>query len=311
MMRFLVPFLILILCAMPFILDRGMLFLSTEILVVIAMAQAWNLLAGYGGLLSLGHHGFIGIGGYALFIATRDTGLHPYLAIPFAGFVGAGLALILAPILFRLRDVYFAVGLWVSAEILRIVVMRVDFTGNVNGMPLTAARNLNREWMGTNAYWLALALAVGVTLVVWSMMRSSFGLRLQALRDDEVAARSFGVAPKQVKLIVFMVSAGFAGMAGAVHFLSSLFITPVAAFDITWMVTLVFVTIIGGIGRLHGPILGAILYFALREYLGFSSSWYLFALGAAGVLIILFFPRGLAGLLDTIIAKFTKKGTAS
>lgn len=297
--------------ALPFGLERGMLFLTTEVLIIFAMAQAWNLLAGYGGLLSLGHHGFVGLGGFALFVLTRDLPLHPYLAIPVAGAFAACVALVLAPLLFRLKDVYFAVGLWVSAEIIRILVMRSDYFGGVSGLPLKAARTLDRAWMSINAYWLALAVALGVTLLVWALMRSSFGLKLRALRDDETAARSIGVAPRRIKLIVFMLSAAFAGMAGAVNFLMSLFITPTAAFDMNWMVTIVFVTLIGGIGRLHGPMLGAILFFGLRETLAFSSSWYLVALGATAVCVMLFFPRGLAGLLDDLIEKFHKKEAAT
>ena len=297
----------LLLALMPFFAGRGTLFLGMEILVVIALAQAWNLLAGYGGLLSLGHHGFVGLGGYALFVLSRDAGVHPYLAVPLAGVVVAVVALILAPILFRLREVYFAVGMWVAAEIIRILVLRSDALGGPMGLPLAAARSLNRAWMGPTAYWLALALALGCTLLVWALMRSTFGLRLRSLRDDETAARSIGVAPGRVRLTVFVLSAAVVGMAGAVNFLSALFITPVAAFDMGWMVTIVFVTIIGGIGRLSGPFLGAALFFALRETLAMSSSWYLVALGAVAMLVMLLFPSGLAGLVSRILASLNIK----
>lgn len=292
----------LLLALLPFTADRGMMFLGSEILVVIALSQAWNLLAGYGGLLSLGHHGFVGIGGYALYLVTRDLPVHPYMAIPLVGIITALAALTLAPILFRLREVYFAIGMWVAAEIFRILIMRSDAFGGASGLPLSAARNLDRQWMLPSAYWLALATAIGATLLIWVMMRSHFGLRLRALRDDESAARSIGVAPGRVRLIVFVLSAGITGIAGAVSFLSALFITPMAAFDINWMVTIVFVTIIGGIGRLSGPFLGAAVYFALRETLAFSSSWYLVALGASAVLVMLFFPGGLAELWDRLVS---------
>lgn len=295
------------LAALPLLAERGMLFLATEVLIVIALAQAWNLLAGYGGLLSLGHHGFLGLGGYALYVVSRDLGVHPYAAIPLAGLAAAALAFVLAPILFRLREVYFAVGMWVAAEIIRITVMRWDWLGGASGLALASARSLNRQWMAANVYWLALAVSMGATLLVWVLMRSHFGLRLRALRDEELAARSIGVAPRRVRLIVFILSAAFAGMAGAVSFLSALFITPAAAFDINWMVTIVFVTIIGGIGRLSGPFLGAALFFALREALAFSSGWALVALGVAAVLVMLAYPGGLAGLADRLGHVFTKR----
>lgn len=130
---------VLILALMPFFAGRGVLVLGVEILVVIALAQAWNLLAGYGGLLSLGHHGFVGLGGYALFAISRDLPISPYAMVPLAGVVTAALALLLAPILFRLRDVYFAVGMWVAAEVIRITVMRWDYLGGASGMPLQGA----------------------------------------------------------------------------------------------------------------------------------------------------------------------------
>lgn len=298
---------VVLLALLPLSADRGLMFLGSEILVVIALSQAWNLLAGYGGLLSLGHHAFVGVGGYALYLITRDLPIHPYLAIPLAGFVTAGAALAMAPILFRLREVYFAVGMWVAAEIFRILVMRSDAVGGASGLPLSAARSLDRQWMLPSAYWLALATAIGATVLIWAMMRSHFGLRLRALRDDEQAARSIGVAPGRVRLIVFTLSAGITGIAGAVSFLSALFITPTAAFDINWLVTIVFVTIIGGIGRLSGPFLGAAVYFGLRETLAFSSSWYLVALGAAAVLVMLAFPGGLAELCDRLVTLLRKR----
>jgi branched-chain amino acid transport system permease protein len=298
MMRLLLFVVTLVLVCLPFIADRGTLFLGMEILVIIALSQAWNLPAGYGGLLSLGHHAFVGIGGYALYALSRDLGVHVLFAIPLAGIVTGLFALAITPILFRLRAVYFAVGMWVAAEIVRILVMRSDWLGGASGMPLAGARDLPRAWMGSAAYWMALAVALGTTLLVWWLMRSNFGLRLRALRDDEVAARSIGVKPNRVRLIVFVLSAVATGMAAAVSFFSTLFITPLGAFDIGWVVTIVFVTVIGGMGRLSGPFLGAALYFILREGLADYDNWYLIALGATAIAVMLIFPGGLAGLFD-------------
>lgn len=290
----------LLLASVPFVADRGTVFLAMEVLIVIALAQAWNLPAGYGGLLSLGHHGFVGLGGYALYALSRDLGVHVLVSIVLAGFVTGLFALAITPILFRLRAVYFAVGMWVVAEIIRILVMRSDWLGGPSGMPLTGARDLPRAWMGPSAYWMALTVALGITILVWALMRSNFGLRLRALRDEEQAARSIGVKPHRVRLIVFVLSAMATGMAGAVNFFSSLFITPLAAFDIGWIVTIVFVTIIGGMGRLSGPFLGAALYFVLRETLADFGNWYLIALGASGMIVMLVLPGGLASLFDRI-----------
>ena len=122
------------------------------------------------------------------------------------------------------------------------------------------------------------------------------GLRLSALRDDETAARAIGVHPHRVRLTAFVLSAAATGMAGATMFFSSLFISPTAGFDIGWIVTIVFVTLIGGLGRLSGPFLGASLYFLLRESLADYGSWYLIALGLAAMAVMLVAPGGLASL---------------
>lgn len=305
MTRLLVICAVALLAALPFFADRGMIFLSMEILTIIALSQAWNLPSGFGGLLSLGHHGFVGLGGYALYALSRDLGLHVLIAIPLAGAVTAVFALFIAPILFRLREVYFAVGMWVAAEILRILVSRTTWLGGTSGMPLAGARDLPGEWMGPTAYWMALAAAVGTTVLVWILMRSNFGLRLRALRDDEAAARAIGVKPHRVRLVVFVLSAAATGMVGATIFFSSLFITPSAAFDIGWVVTIVFVTLIGGLGRLSGPFLGAALYFVLRESLADFGNWYLISLGAVAMVVMLVLPGGLASLIDRF--KFSPK----
>lgn len=296
MTRILFVAFVAVLVSLPFWADRGTVFLGMEILVVVALAQAWNLPAGYGGLLSLGHHGFVGLGGYALYAISRDLGIHVLVAIPLAGLITACFALFIAPILFRLREVYFAVGMWVAAEILRILVMRSDWLGGQSGMPFAGARDLPRAWMGASAYWMALAIAVGMTVLVWALMRSDFGLRLAALRDNEDAARAIGVRPNRVRLIVFVISAAATGMAGATLFFSSLFISPTAGFDIGWIVTIVFVTLIGGLGRLSGPFLGAALYFVLRETLADHGNWHLITLGVVAMAGMLIAPGGLASL---------------
>ena len=161
--------------------------------------------------------------------------------------------------------------------------------------------------MGSYTYWAALALAAGLTALVGWLMAGRFGLRLRALRDDEIAARSIGISPTRIRLAVFLLSAAGAGMAGAVNFLSVLFITPTAAFDMTWMVITIFVCIIGGIGRLAGPILGTALYFAFRETLSFSPGATLMAVGLAAIVVMLFAPGGLMGLVDRLAARIRKE----
>lgn len=281
----------------PFGLAQGHMFLAIEILTLIAMAQSWNFLAGYAGMLSLGHHAFIGVGGYALFFLARDTSINPYLLVPVAGLVAGLLALLLTPVLFRLRDVYLAIGMWVVAEIVRILVTKTGALGATAGLPLSAVRNLDREWLLPTIYWLSLALAVLLIGLFVYLLRSPFGLGLVAMRDNDVAARSLGVNVHATRLTAFLISAVGCGMAGALIFMSYLFITPDSAFDIKWIVSLIFIVIVGGIGTLEGPIIGVLIFFLMRETLAFTSGWYLVALGALTIAVMLFSPDGIAGLL--------------
>jgi len=286
----------LVMACGPWVLDRGTLFLLIEILTLLAIAQSWNFLAGYAGVISLGHHLFIAAGGYALFTLTRDLPLSPYAAVPVAALVAMALAAVLFPILFRLREVYFAIGMWVAAEIGRILISKSAFFGASGGLPLVAARNMSRDWFLPIAYWYAVALAMGLTLFVHLYTTGRWGLHLRAMRDDDLAARSLGVKTARQKAMAFVISAGGCGAAGAIWFMSSYFIAPAAAFDMNWVVAVIFACVIGGLGTVQGPIMGVALYFVLRQTLAFSTNLYLMVLGGVAIALILFQPRGLAAL---------------
>lgn len=277
----------------PYALSKGQMFLAIEMLVMICIAQSWNFLAGYGGLLSLGHHAFVATGAYVLFLVSRELPISPYWVLPLCGLAAAALALLLTPVLLRLREVYFAIGMWVAAEILKILISRWDFAGGSAGMPLYAARSLNRDWMMPIAYWIALFVAIGICAAIYYFDRSPYGLHLRAMRDNEVAAEAVGVKTTRMKTAVFVASAAGCGVAGAVLFLASLFVTPESAFDINWTVSVIFICIIGGLGTIRGPVIGVVLFFVLRETLAFNSSWYMIALGTLAVVVMLAAPKGL------------------
>lgn len=286
-----------VLFSFPFVLGGGALALATEILVLLAIAQSWNLLAGYGGLLSLGHHAFVAVGAYLLFTVTRDVPISPYVMIPFCGVGAALLALVLTPILFRLREVYFAVGMWVAAEIVKIVVSRWDYFGASSGLPLYAARRIDTGLLPSMGYWLALVLAAALCIGLMWLERSPWGLHVHAMRDDEVAARSLGVKTDRIKAALFILSAAGCGMAGAIGFMGSLYVSPIAAFDINWTVYAIFICVIGGLGSIRGPVLGVLLFIALRETLSATPGWNLIALGLIAIALMMFAPKGLSGLI--------------
>ncbi|MBT9386771.1 branched-chain amino acid ABC transporter permease [Pseudooceanicola sp. CBS1P-1] len=286
-------------CA-PLLLDDGQLSLGMEMLVTFVICAMWNVLAGYGGLVSLGHQAWFGIGGYAVFIASNALNVNPLWLLPLAALVPALIALVLTPLLFRLKDAYFAIGSWVLAEVFYILVQRSDALGGITGMPLFTGGMLGAS-IYAQVFWVAGGLALAVLVLSYLVLRSGFGLGLMSVRDNEVAAASIGVNVRRNRRLVYAVSAAGVGLAGAVYLIPNYFIQPGIAFSADWTVIMTFVVVIGGIGTLEGPILGTLIYFAIRQGvtdgLGLSGSWYLVALGALAVATMLMAPKGLWPIL--------------
>jgi branched-chain amino acid transport system permease protein len=284
----------------PGFADPGTLRLAAEILLAIGMAQMWNLMAGYTGLFSLGHQMFGGLGAYALFEATQRLHIAPYWALPLAGLAGAAAAALLAPMLFRLRDAYFSIGVWVFAEIAYLVVSKTPTLGHTSGRALDLSALPDVESFLSIAFWAACAIGVGSVLGVHALMRSRLGLALLTVRDNELAAASVGVDVWRVRFPAFVVSGFGCALAGAAYYMGAMFVAPESAFDINWVVMMMFAALIGGIGTIEGPIIGVLLWFALREALttglGMQGGWYLICMGAVAMAASLLAPRGLWGL---------------
>ncbi|OGB52674.1 MAG: ABC transporter permease [Burkholderiales bacterium RIFOXYD12_FULL_59_19] len=282
----------------PWWAERSSQRLLTEFLYTLALAQMWNLLAGYGGLLSVGQQAYIGLGGYCLVVLGLQYGIHPFLIVPLAGLVTALVAIPTAAVLFRLRGAYFAVGTWVVAEVFRLLVANTASVGGGSGTSITkTVSGMPAWWRESTTLWMALALGAGATLAVYLLLRSRHGLALTAVRDSEPAAESLGISVPRMKWFVYLVSAAGCGMVGALIFITKLRIAPEAAFSMDWSATMFFVVIIGGIGTIEGPIIGTVVFFFLREYLSDFGSWYLIVLGAVAVAFMLWMPRGIWGFV--------------
>jgi branched-chain amino acid transport system permease protein len=285
--------------AAPWAVEGQTLRLAVEVFVMIAMAQAWNLLAGYTGFVSVGQQAFVGLGAYALFLAAIRGGIDAFTAVLIGGGVAAAVGALAAPALFRLRGPQFAIGTWVLAELLRIAFTNIEWFGGASGLTLARAlRGVPLERRVHTTYWIALALAVGATLAVYLLLRSPFGLALRTVRDNEASAQSVGVAVGRVKFRVFVLASFLTGCAGAVSYLNTMFVTTSAAFALEWSALVIFVVIIGGLGTLEGPILGALVYFALREWLADHGTWYVITLGATAIAVMMLAPEGLWGRLS-------------
>ncbi|MGB0929022.1 MAG: branched-chain amino acid ABC transporter permease [Pikeienuella sp.] len=305
---------LIVLIALPFFAGRGAIQDIFFILTMLVLAQLWNLLAGYGGLVSIGQQAFVGMGAYALFGAVILLGVDPVPAILLAGVAALIIAVPTAFFAFRLNGAYFAIGTWVIAEVVRLSVAQWKTLGGGTGTSLPRAAtkdmwfvDLIKEVLDVRsaaardilAYWLALALALATIGGIYWLLRTRRGLALAAVRDNMEAAKSVGVDAARMKWIVFLTSAFGTGLAGGLIYMQKARISPDAAFSVTdWTAYVIFIVVIGGIGTIEGPIIGVLVFFALQSLLADFGSWYLMTLGVLAVIIMLVAPRGLWGLLS-------------
>lgn len=258
-------------------------------------AMMWNLLAGYGGMVSVGQQAFFGLGGYALLVLADIAGLNPFVAVVVAALLVALVAVSVSWIAFRLQGGYFAVGTWVIAEVFRLTVANVPAVGGGSGTSITALRGISRAMRENVTYWMALACVVACIVGVYLFLRSKEGLALQAIRDNEVAAESQGIAVGRMKLAVYVVAAMGCGLAGALYFVGNVRISPDAAFGVNWTAFAIFIVVIGGIGRIEGPIIGAVIFWLLNKFFADYGTWYQLGLGVLAIAVTLLFRRGLWG----------------
>jgi len=293
---------LVVLAVAPYWGDRQMLRLLAEIYAFVALASLWNLLAGYAGLVSVGQQAFVGLGGYVLFALAILLGVHPIAAILIAVPIGALVAIPVAALIFRLRGAYFAIGTWVVAEVFRLLASQVSVLGGGSGISLPAAVVVamapSRQIREFEIYWLALTLTVIVLGAIVILLRSRHGLALTAIRDNELAAQSNGIDVWRIKFVVYVLTAFGTAMIGALIFLQKLRISPDTAFSVNdWTAFVIFITVIGGIGRIEGPIFGTIVFFLLRQTLADLGSLYLLMMGAVAIVVMLWAPKGLWGMI--------------
>ena len=281
---------------------RDDLQLLSEVYTYVALASLWNLLAGYAGLVSVGQQAYVGLGAYILFAFAILAGLSPLWAIPLAGIIAAIAAMPVAGLVFWLRGHYFAIGTWIIAEVFRLLASQVSVLGGGSGISLPASLVIaiasSRQWRDFIEYWIALALVVAVLALIVLLLRSRYGLALKAIRDSELAAACNGIDVLRTKVLVYIITAAATAMVGAFIFLQRLRISPDAAFSVNdWTAFVIFITVIGGIGRIEGPIVGTIVFFALRQTLADLGTIYLLTLGAVAILVMLTAPKGIWGLI--------------
>jgi branched-chain amino acid transport system permease protein len=269
-------------------------------LIYLALANMWNLLAGYSGLVSLCPAAFVGLAGYTMAILTW-FGWPYYVGIVLGSIVAALFAALISVPAFRLSGAYFAIGTLVVPEILRYVfIMWAPVGKPVYGGGAGYTVKGVSEVASTHMYWLALAVAVLSVLLVRYILRSKLGSGLAAIRDNDVTAAYCGINVFKLKFYSFVVSALITGLAGTIFYVYQGYIEPASAFSVQWLVIIMLATVIGGEGTEKGPIAGAavvvFLYFLLSRYAEVS----LIIEGTILVVIMLVAPRGIMGFLPRI-----------
>ncbi len=284
----------------PWLFDPNTLTVLTEFFVVLTLALMWNLLAGYADIISVGQQGFVGVGAYAFYGFTALAHLNAFAAIPLAALTTLIVAVPVMAVIFRLRTAYLAVGTWVAADVLMLIAGKLPGFGGGSGtsLPIPVVKQFGAR-LGDRIdgfYGKSLGLALIAFVAAWALLRSRVGLGLTAMRDNEEAAGSAGVDLVRTRVLCFLWTAPFLGLAGVMTALEKPRVAPSASFNITdWTIDIIFIVVIGGIGSLEGPIIGAIVFFVLRQQLADFGAWYLILLGAISIAVILVEPRGVWG----------------
>jgi branched-chain amino acid transport system permease protein len=281
---------ILLLIGPVFLGDYG-LTLGFTLCIYASLAQAWNLIGGYGGQFSLGHGMFVGTGAYTVGVLLVHSRLHPGLALLLGGLTAAVVAATAALPLLRLRAAYFSVGSLGIALAGLSWMINWRYTGATSGLYLPTDGLPDAIAL----YYAAVGLLLTTTITVGLLVRSRFGLRLMAVRDDEDAAAELGVNGFTVKLTALTISAFFTGLGGGLVAMQKISLEPYSAFSVTWATSMIVMCVVGGLSTLAGPIVGAVVIFGLQQLLlDFLTLSYL-VVGVLLIVILLIAPNGLTG----------------
>lgn len=272
------------------------------------LAQAWNILGGFGGQFSFGHALFFGTGAYIQVIAQLQGGLNAWLALGLALAGSAGVGIFVGALSFRygLKGSYFALVTLAFAEVFRILALSVPFTGAGVGLMLPLQESFaNMQFGSRKGYiYLVLGFVTVALLVSWWLKNSRFGAYLQAVRDNEDAARSIGVSPFGIKLGAIALSGGLMGAGGAFYVQVFQYLDPGIAYGPITSVEALVAAIVGGLGTIWGPVLGALALHVLadvtRNLFGELPGINMVIYGVVLVVIVMFMPRGIAGLGATL-----------
>jgi branched-chain amino acid transport system permease protein len=329
---------IALLAGLPLVTHKPLL-LHMGIMLFLAVAQgsAWNILGGYAGQYSVGHAAYFGIGAYTVMMLLELHHIAPWWGLPLAVVNAALLSAAIGAITFRLRGPYFVLASIAVTEIIRLATLFFkDLTRGAEGILLSAIPPLRTPWFEVRFvtklpfYFASLGLAVAVVAATWLVEHSKLGYCLKAIREDQDAAHSLGIDPALNKSLALAISAGFTAAAGGLFALYVRFVDPNLVFGIDVSIQMVLICIIGGIGTILGPLIGAAVLVVLSESLRnpqwltqvglldedsplvafvasrLSNAHVLFY-GVLVVVVVLFAPDGILGLARGLAGRWRRR----
>ncbi len=284
----------ILLALSPWLFGVGGSARAVALLVYVLLAVMWNALAGFAGLVSIGQTLFFGTAAYFT-VRLADAGLDPYLAILASIVLGVALGWVTSLFMLSLKEGEFAIGMWVLSSLAHLCVNLDPLIQGETGTSLISLNAYANTSRTSFTLWLALAITIAFFVLLVGLLRSRTGAAITAIRDDEAGARSIGVDVMRTKRTVFVLAAAGTAAAGALWLASNTNFQPRAYFGVHWTAYMLFMVLVGGLGRIEGAIIGAVLFFVIETWFGSYGAWYLVGLGAIAVLFALFLPKGLWG----------------
>lgn len=279
------------------IVSNNFLRYMVQITLFITIGEMWNLMSGFAGMTSLGQQLYIGLSGYCVAVMTSMFNMPLAVGLAAGMILSVVVSFLLSFILFRMEGMFFAIASWVVAEIFMMIFLSWEFVGQGGGLTI----KLTPYPRVQDIFLISLTLCIAAIAVVYLLLRSKVGLGLTAMRDNISAAASVGINVRRYKLLVYIIASAFIGLVGGIFFINKGTIYPDSGFSISFTISMVFITIIGGSGTVSGPIVGAVIYVFLEEFLAHYPGWSNITLGIITILVVLFLPSGIMG---TIRKKF-------
>ena len=275
-------------------------FFAMQIMLFALFALAFNLLLGFGGLLSFGHAAFLGWSSYIAAHTAKVFGFTPELAILAGTATAMVLGIVFGWIAIRRQGIYFAMITLALAQMVYFVALQAEFTGGEDGIQavprgaLFGLIDLNSDMV---MYWLVAVIFLGGMLFIHRVIHSPFGQVLQAIRENEARATSLGYETSRYKLIVFVISATLSGLAGSTKAIA---FQIASLTDVHWAMSgeVVLMTLVGGMGTVFGPIVGALVMVVMQNTLAHLGAWIVIVQGTIFVVVVLIFREGIVGMLS-------------